>query len=259
MISLLSENRKFNNFKSNKPLVIAHRGDSSNFPENSFASMNNAVDLKVDMLETDIRLTKDKKLVIFHDEKLDRITNGNGLIIDYTLSELKEFNLGSDQNDNHKILSLEEFIEAFKDTKINIDIKDSCIDVIEILVSCIEKYNLYNNIIVSSFHDHQIKRFRKVLPNVKTGASPKEIKKFLIFMKFGLLFLINPKYYCFQVPMTHNSNQIVTPRFIRLAHKKNISVMVWTINEEDLMKYLIDVDADGIFTDRPKVLIDILN
>lgn len=249
--------------KRSPPLIIAHRGDSSNFPENSLAGMKSAVDLKVDMLETDIRLTKDNELVIFHDESIDRVSNGKGKLIESTLDELKQFkltdNLNSSNNQEHKILTLTELFESFPSVKINIDIKNQESIAVSKLVEIIkEEKNASERIIVSSFHDQQIINFRKKLPNIKTGASPLEIKKFIILMKFKLLFSFKSNFYSFQVPMYHESTKIITPSFIKQAQKKNIRTMVWTINDVDTMNYLIQLGVDGIFTDYPSMLIKLL-
>ncbi|MHA2364352.1 MAG: glycerophosphodiester phosphodiesterase [Candidatus Hodarchaeales archaeon] len=250
---------------------MAHRGDQTKYPENSLEAMKSAVELKVDVLETDARLTKDNKLTIFHDEIVDRVSDSQGKVRDFSFEELKKLDIGYNytadngetypfRGKNYRVISLEEFFNNFPDIKLNIDIKDKDEIAVKQLVQIIEEYKAQDRVWVSSFHSEQIQRFRKALPNVLTGAAPQEVREFIINLKLRTLFRIKPQYNGFQVPIEHEETKtkIITPNFVKQAKKKNLAVMVWTINEKSTMEWLINLGVDGIFTDNPDLLIKVL-
>ncbi len=254
------------------PLVIAHRGNQALFPENTLSSLEDAAKLGVDVLEVDARLTSDDHLVVFHDETLERTTNGSGPLSQYSLKQLKDLDAGyhfsPDNGISHpfrgkkmEIPTLREVFTKFTNIPLNIDIKNPQSVAVTALVSLIEEYEREDLVIIGSFHDHQIRNFRKLKPDVLTAAGPKEIKNFLYTMKFRLTKLLRPKYNVFEVPLTverkKRSFGLVTPKFIQKSHDKGISIMVWTVNNQKIMKKLIQNGVDGIFTDDPQLLINL--
>lgn len=252
--------------KNERPLIMAHRGRSAFTPESSFQSFKEAFDLKVDVLETDIRITKDGIPVIFHDETLDRTTNGVGSVIDYTFEELQVFDLGywyKDQksgeypfrNRDFKILSLSDFFERFPKIRVNLDIKDQIRKAPEEILEVIINSDAQDRVLIGSFHHKQIKKFRNISETWKipTSASPIEVLAFLCH----ILFLSKKKFCAFQVPMNLNFLKIVTKKNIKRAHSKDKAVHPWTINDPLVMKNLFDWGIDGIFSDNPDLLIEI--
>ncbi len=254
-----------------RPLVMAHRGDQATAPENTILAMESAVKVGADVLETDVRMTKDKELVLFHDETLDRTTNGTGKISDYTLDELKQldfgFNFTPDGGKTYPfrgkgltVVTVEEAFTRFTNVAFNLDIKDKESIAPKLLADIIRSHHREDAVIVASFHPEQIKRFRNILPTVKTAAHPLEVKRFVMFLslKIPSFFIRGLDYSAFQVPLEYNGRQIVTKRFVRMAHRKNVLVHVWTINDCETMERLIDLGVDGIFTDKPSLLIELL-
>lgn len=258
----------FKNFVRNKrPLICAHRGAKLQFPENSLPSFQEAARLKVHLIETDVHLTRDKELVIFHDESLDRTTDMKGSIKDYTLNELREMDIGYNfqpekefpfRNKNLKVLTIKELFVAFPAFWINIDLKDNDLIAAEVLADQIRKYNREKKVIVGSFHSQVLEHFRKLSPKVATSAHPEEVKQFIIRMRTHTLALLKPRYACFEVPIKHGDTIIVSEKFIQSAHNKDLAVMVWTINDEQTMHNLLDLGVDGLFTDNPQLLIDVV-
>ncbi|MFX0066811.1 MAG: glycerophosphodiester phosphodiesterase [Candidatus Hermodarchaeota archaeon] len=253
--------------KSKRPLVCAHRGAKAKFPENSLPSFQEAARLNVDILETDVHLTKDNELVIFHDESLDRTTDKKGLIRDYTLEELRQIDVGYNflldgqfpfRGKNLHILTLKNLFEAFPSFWINIDIKTNEFKAAEILVRLLREYNREKSVIIGSFHPPVLEYFRKMAPNVATAAHPGEVRRFIIHLRTHTLTLFKPRFAAFQVPIKHGETTIITRKFIQAAHKKGIVVMVWTINDEKTMNWLLDLEIDGIFTDDPQLMLHVL-
>lgn len=254
--------------KGQRPLVMAHRGRSAFTPESSFLAFKEAYDLNVDVLETDIRITKDSIPVVFHDETLDRTTNGKGNITDFNLDELIEFDLGYWHTNKEKdeypfrniglhILPLRTFFEKFPKVKINLDIKDDFKQAPSILFETIKDSGAEQRVLVGSFHNKQILRFREISKHfeIPTSANKKEVLAFV-----SNLWIFSKKEFCaLQVPLTHSFIKIVTASSIRKAHKNNIAVHPWTINNMEIMLSLLYWEIDGIFTDDPELLIKVLN
>lgn len=254
--------------KGKRPLVMAHRGRSAFTPESSLLAFKEAYDLNVDVLETDIRITKDGIPVIFHDETLDRTTNGKGKISDFNLDELIEFDLGywhlnkekdayPFRNKGLQILPLHIFFEKFPKVKINLDIKDDYKKASSIIFETIKDSGAEHRVLVGSFHNEQILRFREISKHyeIPTSANTKEVLAFV-----SNLWIFSKKDYCaLQVPLTHSFIKIVTASSIKRAHRKNIAVHPWTINDKEIMLSLLTWKIDGIFTDDPELLIEVLD
>ncbi|MHA1585057.1 MAG: glycerophosphodiester phosphodiesterase [Promethearchaeota archaeon] len=278
---------------NNRPLVMAHRGDSANVPENTLSAFEDAYNLNVDFIETDIHITKDQDIIFFHDDCIDRTTEAKGKIKNYTLEELKQFDVGykfegDRQNPfpfrgkGYKVLTLEEVLPKFPNVRFNFDIKDKDPRVPAILADKIQKLNVEDRVVVGSFHQNQIFRFRK-LSIAATGASKSEVISFFLKSKkwihkwkkikfepslpsdqnliekhqqevFGRIL----PYYALQIPEKFAFIKIISPEFIKFAHYVGIAIEVWTINDESSMQRLLDWNADGIFTDNPKLLLKIL-
>ncbi len=258
-------------FGKERPLIMAHRGDSVAAPENSLLSMQKAVEIGVDFLETDVRMTRDNHLVLFHDETLERTTGRKSRVEEMTLNELKEIDLGetfSPDGENFpfegkdiRIVTLREAFDVFPDIPINLDIKDKDPVAPELLASVIREYDRQENVIVASFHDKQAVRFRDLMPEVITSAYPGEITRFVFALKMRVLRLFNRgcKYEAFQVPLNYGMISVVNDRFVRAAHERDVAVHVWTINDSEKMQELIDLGVDGIFTDEPGLLRNVLS
>lgn len=258
-------------FEIERPLIMAHRGDPTSAPENTLLAMEKAVEVGADVLETDVRLTSDNRLVLFHDETLDRTTNRAGRVQDYTLSQLREIDLGwtftPDEGETypfrgqgHTIVTLEEALDRFENIWMNLDIKNTEPIAPERVAEVLEAQDRLDSVTIGSFHSEQLEHFRTLAPSVVTSAHPGEVKRFVIGLKTRLLPLLvrDPAYRAFQVPLHRGNIEIVNERFMQEAHKREIDVHVWTINDRNTMEWLIDIDVDGIFTDNPMLLKQLL-
>lgn len=258
-------------FDIGRPLIMAHRGESSSVPENTMAALDAANELGVDVLESDVRLTKDDQIVLFHDEDLVRTTGEHGTVRSYTLDELLLFDLGHNfTTDNgttfpfrgkgFRIITLKEAFERYPRMVFNLDIKDIFPSAPEELARLISDMDRGNSVMVGSFHGGQLEQFRKLAPDVPTSAHPGEVKRFLLSTTIGLPRIRNEsiQYRAFQVPIKSGPITIVTRKFIKKAHEHNIAVHVWTVNDEATMVHLFDLGVDGIFTDHPSILRGVL-
>ncbi len=259
-------------FKNNKQrvLVFAHRGGGGLYPENTLEAFRYSVEMNVDVLELDIHATADGKLVVFHDSSVDRTTNGTGNIKEITLAELKkldagyQFSIDSGQifpfrGKSVTIPTLEEIFDTFPKVTFNIEPKQAEPSIIKPFCSLLRAKNLTNKVMVGSFNQTIIDEFRRECPEFATSASPSEVSEFVAYQKSGLSQSYSPPMQALQVPESIGSLQIVTKDFVESAHKMNLKVHVWTINETIDMQRLIDLGVDGIMTDYPDRLFELLN
>ena len=250
---------------------MAHRGESENTPENTMLALESAAAIGVDVLESDVRLTKDDKVVLFHDEDLERTTGKAGTIREFTLDELRQIDFGynftSDdgatfpfRGKGHSIVTLQEAFERFPNVIFNLDIKDTFPSAPMELARMISQTDRSNSVLVASFHNSQLERFRVLMPKVPTSAHPGEVKSFVLNTKVDLprIKFEDIQYRAFQVPMKSGPLKVVTKKFVRKAHEHNLAVHVWTINDQPTMDLLLDLGVDGIFTDNPKLLKQVL-
>jgi len=129
------------------------------------------------------------------------------------------------------------------------------------LCELMRKYNMQDKVVIASFHDEAMRRFRETCPEVATSASRGEVTKFVLLGKILLSGLIRPEYESIQPPYDPQESMnipIMTKFFVREAHAKNIAVEPWTVDDPELMKQYIEWGVDGIMTDRPDLMIDVL-
>lgn len=161
----------------NKFFILAHRGVSDEYPENTMEAFKEAFNKGMDGIELDVQLSKDEELVVIHDERVDRTSNKKGLVKDFTLEELKKLDVGSFKDKKFKmcrIPTLEEVLEFFQDKGkiINIELKTGEFiyeGIEEKVLKAIEKYNLKENVLITSFNHQSIKRFRELDKEIRVG------------------------------------------------------------------------------------------
>ena len=255
------------------PLVIAHQGGDGVWPGDTMYAFEKAVETGADVLEMDAHITKDGYIVLMHDETVDDTTDGSGLIEEMTLDELKQFDAGYDwSNDGGQtfpyrgqgiqVPTLDELFQRFPQMRYVIEIKLTEKPIDKPFCDLIRKYNMQDKVLVASFHDEAMTNFRKTCPEVATSASRGEVTKFVLLGKVFLSGLVAPDYQAIQPPYDPEESYnipIMTKCFIREAHAKNVKVEPWTVNDPELMKQYIEWGVDGIITDRPDLMVQILN
>jgi glycerophosphoryl diester phosphodiesterase len=257
-------------FNSDKFLVIAHRGGRSLGPENTVYTFKRAIELGTDVLEMDLQTTGDGALVIMHDRKVDRTTNGKGAVSSFNLLELKKLDAGyrwSPDNSGSfplrdtgiSIPSLAEVFKAFPDTRMNIEIKSSQVNTAQDLCRTIRSHGMSEKVMIACFDAGKLGEFRSICPEVATSAGASEAAVFYWLQVTRLESAYSPSAQALQVPETYRGNRIATQRFIEAAHARNMRVHVWTVNEIESMQRLIELGVDGIMTDYPDRLVKILS
>jgi glycerophosphoryl diester phosphodiesterase len=250
-------------------VVAAHRGGEGQWPSNTLYAFQRALELGADMLEMDIHATADGVLVVRHDPTVDSTTDGAGRICDLTLAQIKTLDAGAtwtaDGGQTHPfrglgitIPTLEEVFQEFPQARASIDIKPEDPAVVDIFVQTLRAYHRLKQVVVGSFHDAQLRRFRRLCPEVDTAAGISETRKFYLLRRVRLSRLYRSPAKAFMVPEFAGRLRLVTPGFTRDAHAQGIQVHVWTVNEEKDMRRLMDWGVDGIITDYPSRLIKVL-
>jgi glycerophosphoryl diester phosphodiesterase len=269
--NILSDN-PFRIPPGSRPWVIAHGGGKDLFPENTLAAFRGADSIGVDMLEMDVNLTKDSVLVCLHDLTIDATSEGSGAALDYSFAELQQFNFGHDFRDlagNYpyrakpvRIPGLEEVMAAFPDAYLNIEIKNSGEDgkrAARQLKKLIEQQGAEGRVLAASFHDEVMRYFLEIAETSwAVSTSEEETKDFVFSGLSGMEFLYSPRGLAVQIPVESSGINLSAERLIRSAQRRNMAVHYWTINDKAEMRRLIEAGADGLITDRPDLMRELL-
>jgi glycerophosphoryl diester phosphodiesterase len=229
------------------PLPFAHRGGASDVPENTLEAFEYAIKLGYRYLETDVQVTADGVLAAFHDNDLLRTTGHTGKISEMPWSEVSKALVDG----KAPIPRLEDLLGTWPEARINIDCKsDAAVDA---LVAALRRTNSLTRVCVGAFNDLRLRRLRSVLgAELCTSLGPIETA----LLRFGLL--RNPPGLAAQVPVKEGPLTVVNRRFVERAHRLGLHVHVWTIDDAAEMRRLLDLGVDGIMTDCPIILRDVL-
>lgn len=252
------------------PWVIAHRGGRGLWPENTLYAFRRAVEMGVDVLEMDLRRTSDGVLVVFHNEGVEGTTDGKGTVQSLSLSQVKTLDAGyrwsSDGEKTYplrgqgiQVPTLEEVFQAFPSVRLNLEIKPSTPDVATALCNAIGEFNKKESVLIASFQQEVMDRFRADCPEVATAATFKETFWFVVLNRLFLGSLYRPGAEVFQVPPRAGDVEVLTPRFVRTAKRLNLRVQAWTVDDLEDIEGLLAMGVDGIMTDYPDRLMKVLS
>ena len=233
------------------PIPFAHRGGASEAPENTMPAFEHAVKLGYRYIETDVHVTSDGVLLAFHDDVLDRVTDGRGRIDELPWATVQQAKVDG----REPIPLLEDLLGTWPDLRVNIDPKHD--GAVSALVDVLRRCDAVDRVCIGAFSDKRLARVRAELgPRVCTSLGPKGIAKLRgASYRVPAGALPAP---CAQVPTAARGITIVDARFLKAARARNIAVHVWTIDDRDEMVRLLDLGVDGIMTDRPAVLREVL-
>ncbi len=299
------ENNPFIVGKGALPMVAAHRGGGDCNPENTMLAFREAVNTYgVEIIESDLYLTKDGYLVYNHDSYIDETCNVNGdltsdeveelcedkskrhYISDMTLAELKQYNFGyyfEDENGERiykdeadlagaglQIATVEQLFEEFyrthPDLLFIVEIKNEGergYEACRILYDTLQRFPEYkDHIVVGTFHDEIEVELKTKYPDLYRGAPTGTAAKFIVTQMLGVNLFDNGDFACLQIPTSYDVGielKLDKQTFIRRAHRRNIAVQYWTINDAETMRELIEMGCDCIMTDNPKLLKQVLD
>lgn len=252
-----------------QPLVIAHRGGKGLWPENTLFAFERALELGVDMLEMDLHLSADGEPVVIHDTTLERTTNGEGPVAAHNLAELQALDAGyrwsADggqsypyRNQGTRIPSFAEVLQRFPRAPKLVELKVADDALAERVCEQLKHSGQTDRVVVGSFHESALRRFREQCPDVATSAGASSVRLLVALNWIGLGKLLSPTYQALQIPEQHGDLRIATPGLIATARERGLHVQLWTINEQPAMHRLLDMGAQALITDYPDRALQLL-
>jgi len=236
--------------------VIAHRGFSSQAPENTLIAIEQAISVGADMIEVDVTVTADGHVICLHDKTLDRTTDGHGLPADFTLEEIRQLDAGSwfaPEFAGEKIPTLTEVLDAIKGRiLINIEIKPEAVEfgVVSKVAALINEHEMLDSVVVSSFSPEALRLMKITDPAVitatlfnkelHTGRDPLEIIMEVGSRGFNI------------------SGKRLTVEMVERCHRNEIPVAVYTVNDAAEMRRLMELGVDAVFTDHPDLMLEVV-
>ena len=268
-----------------KPLILGHRGASAYAPENTIAAFQRAFELGADGIELDVALTKDGAAIVMHDDRVDRTSNGTGLVSEMTLAEIQKLDAGSwfdAKYRGEKFPTLEEVLAAVPaDKLINIELKTRALrswppgplplsaaqsaqvslqmlmrlweptQLEQTIVRVLEQARAEKRVIISSFNPIALYRVMKLNPSLPRG---------LLYFKELPFFLGRAWLRPLAAPQAlHPRNTTITPALVRWAHARRYQINTWTVDEPDETRRLVSLGVHAIITNKPDVLRETLN
>ncbi len=253
-------------FSAGRPLLFGHRGASGELPENTLPAFERALAQGAMAIETDLRLTRDGEVVVFHDEDLDRTTDGHGPLAQRTLAELKRLDAGyrftpdgghsfPHRGAGFRIPTLREVFCALPGAFFNIEIKADDARLIESTLDLVGERT--ERTLLAAAEEATMRHLREALARrglrPAVGASVADV---LAFVRAALgLGPVPEEPMALQIPPDFGGKPLVTPRLLDFAHEQGVSVHVWTINDADEMRRLLALGVDGLMSDFPALLV----
>lgn len=238
-----------------KPIIIAHRGASAYAPENTMAAFKKALEMGSGGIEIDVHLSADGYPVVIHDNRLERTSNGTGLVKDKSLNELKGLDFGSwfsEEFKNEPIPTLEEVFDLISNISIllNIEIKSGGIvylGIEEIIAGLVKKYRMEEKVIISSFNHHSLSMLKRAAPEIKIGLLYSESleKPWEHAKKLG-------------AEAIHPSYTSISPEVVKASNENGVLVNPYPIDNPEHIRLAIQAGVDGIITNVPDVAVRIL-
>ena len=236
------------------PIAMAHRGGAIEHLENTMPAFEACVAMGYRYLETDVRITADGVPVVFHDPSLDRVTDRSGRVEQLSWKEVSAARIGG----REPVLRLDELLGAWPDVRFNLDIKAA--GVLAPLVRTVRRMGVLDRICLGSFSDARVQAARRLLgPTVCTSLGPRGVAALrLSSYSPRAAGLVRMQAGCAQVPLQLGGRALVDERFVAAAHARGLQVHVWTVDTVEEATAMLDLGVDGIMTDRPAMLKELL-
>lgn len=234
-------------FASPRPLVFAHRGGAALAPENTLVAFEQAVSLGADGIELDVRASKDGRVVVHHDETLDRTTRLRGPVNRVLADELA----GAD------VPELSAVLRACRDVRVIVEIKVNEPEFGRLVVEELRKADAIERTCVGGFRGTVLRAVRNLEASLATSAAREEVR-LALYRSWVRWPVMRPSYAGYQVPERSGTTRVVSKQFISDAHRAGLGVQVWTVNEEADARRLLDWGVDALITDRPDLMVPLV-
>ncbi|NWG09840.1 MAG: glycerophosphodiester phosphodiesterase [Nitrososphaerales archaeon] len=219
-------------------MIVAHRGASAYEPENTLRAIEKAIELGANMVEVDVRPSKDGHIVVIHDDSVDRTTNGEGYVKNMTLKELKKLDAGIGE----RVPTLQEVIGAVR-RRVVLVIEIKVLNFEEAVVRTVEKEGMEKEVMITSFYHPVLERVKKIDSIIKTGVifkcHPIRSAELALNARADVLF---PEY------------KYTSKEMVEEARKSNLEIYPWTVDDQALADRFIKMGVNGIVTNKPDIL-----
>jgi glycerophosphoryl diester phosphodiesterase len=234
-----------------RPMIFAHRGASAYAPENTLAAFEVAVEQKADAIELDAHITADGHVVVIHDDTVDRTTNGTGKVIELSLHDIQQLDAGSSFHRifrGEHIPTLEDiFAMIGKRIFINIELKEKgfrASSLPEKIASLLRKYDLSDSVLISSFNINDLRSIHKILPEISIALLARRGSA-------GLLARSRIGFSLIKYQALHPRYSDTTRELVKKQHLSGRRVNVYTVDQPEAIRSLLQLGVDGIFTNDP--------
>ncbi|MFN8544187.1 MAG: glycerophosphodiester phosphodiesterase [Candidatus Binatia bacterium] len=251
-----------------RPRLFAHRGASGLFPENTLEAFRAGLEAGADRLELDVHATLDGQVVVFHDETLDRTTDGTGPVSARTLAEIERLDAGCRfvAPDGTRpfvgrgvgVPTLVQLLETCPGVPLNIEIKQGDPPIVQAVLAVLDRFAARERTLLAAEHGSIMDRIRSAAPDVLTSASSEEVADFVFRLRDGRLADWCPAAVALQVPPSFHEVPIVTAESVAAAHAHGLEIHVWTVNTPREVDDLLDLGVDAIMTDFPDMAMQVL-
>jgi glycerophosphoryl diester phosphodiesterase len=246
---------------------FAHRGGAKHWPENTLEAFRGGLEAGCGWIETDVHMTRDGHIVCFHDDDLERTTDGRGKIWELSLAELRRLDAGYRFSPDGRsfpfrgrgirVPTLEETLAL--GARVNLEIKQADPPMVAALWQLIEAEGVHERVLVASERDALLREFRNLARGrVASSAGKAENFGFWAAVQLGLSDWLPLEFDALQVPVSFRGLQVISPRYVEAAHRRGLQVQVWTIDELDEMRWLVELGVDAIMTDEPARLVGLV-
>ena len=220
-------------------ILTGHRGAAALEPENTLLSMQKAIDLGVDQIEIDVHLTRDQHLVVIHDTTVDRTTDGQGAVADFTLAEIKQLDAGKGE----RIPTLQEVIDLVRG-KVVLQIELKGPDTAEPVVRTVERNNMESEVLLTSFVHERLREARQLNPSLALSAlwsqPPDDACEQAIDMGAEAIHILHPN---------------IDAQLVQKAHAHGLMIRAWNPDTVEEIQRVIDLGVDAVGSNRPDLLI----
>ncbi len=254
-------------FATPLPRVMAHRGASGEYPENTLPAFRAAAENGADYIELDVHRTCDGQVVVFHDEDLLRIASDQRLVAEMTLAELEMVDAGfnfSPDGDGWPFRAkgiraplLAEVLKSWPAMRFVIEFKPRDPAIADATLEVLRVTGMERRVLLASEHLPPIARARILAPHIPTNLPTAEIVAFIQALSSGSVSYTTDGH-ALQIPPEHQGIKLATPAAVAAAHRNGLEVHVWTINEQAEMEEMLSLGVDGIITDHPQRLLALL-
>jgi glycerophosphoryl diester phosphodiesterase len=255
-----------NPFRTGRTLNIAHGGGDGLFPENTLYAYEQSVSVGSEVIDVDVRLSKDSQPVAIHDSLVDRTTNGHGRVDAKTVAELRSLDAGYRFAKGNKfpfrgkgitIPTLDSLLQRFPKMLFSLDLKDERVSMNEPVCALLRKYKRIDDIFVGSNNDEQILAFRKSCVGIRTSATMVDVYASQKARETDDPNFI-PDVFVDQPPYRIDGRTLVDADSLAFAHRHGIAILTWVVDDPKDMKKLVRLGVDGIYTRRPDLLSKVL-